>query len=51
MIDLLFALRQRTGTTLLLITHDRGLAARCDRQVHLSDGKVTEGKVTGAVAP
>jgi putative ABC transport system ATP-binding protein len=41
-IDLLFALRQRTGTTLLLITHDRDLAARCDRQVHLSDGRVDE---------
>ncbi len=39
-IDLLFALRQRTGATLLLITHDRDLAARCDRQVHLSDGQV-----------
>jgi putative ABC transport system ATP-binding protein len=41
-IDLLFALRRRTGTTLLLITHDRDLAARCDRQVHLSDGRVDE---------
>jgi putative ABC transport system ATP-binding protein len=41
-IDLLFALRQRTGTTLLLITHDRDLAARCDRQVHLSDGRVED---------
>jgi putative ABC transport system ATP-binding protein len=41
-IDLLFALRRRTGTTLLLITHDRDLAARCDRQVHLSDGRVEE---------
>jgi putative ABC transport system ATP-binding protein len=41
-IDLLFALRQRTGSTLLLITHDRGLAARCDRQVHMSDGRVDE---------
>jgi putative ABC transport system ATP-binding protein len=41
-IDLLFALRERTGTTLLLITHDRGLAARCDRQVHMSDGRVDE---------
>ena len=39
-IELLFALRRRTGTTLLLITHDRDLAARCDRQVHLSDGQV-----------
>jgi putative ABC transport system ATP-binding protein len=41
-IDLLFALRHRIGTTLLLITHDRDLAARCDRQVHLSDGRVDE---------
>ena len=41
-IDLLFALRARTGATLLLITHDRDLAARCDRQVHLSDGRVDE---------
>jgi putative ABC transport system ATP-binding protein len=41
-INLLFAMRQRTGTTLLLITHDRDLAARCDRQVHLSDGRVDE---------
>ena len=41
-IDLLFALRQRTGTTLLLITHDRELAARCDRQVQLSDGQVVQ---------
>jgi putative ABC transport system ATP-binding protein len=41
-INLLFALRQRTGTTLLLITHDRDLAARCDRQVHMSDGRIDE---------
>ena len=44
-IDLLFALRRRTGTTLLLITHDRDLARRCDRQVHLSDGQVDDGQV------
>jgi putative ABC transport system ATP-binding protein len=41
-IDLMFALRQRMGTTLLLITHDRDLAGRCDRRVHLSDGRVDE---------
>ncbi|WP_428540521.1 ABC transporter ATP-binding protein [Rhodopila sp.] len=49
-IDLLFALRRRTGATLLLITHDRALAERCDRQVHLSDGRVADGRVDGAVA-
>jgi putative ABC transport system ATP-binding protein len=40
--DLLFALRARTGTTLLLITHDTGLATRCDRKIHLVDGRVTD---------
>ena len=40
--DLLFALRAAHGTTLLLITHDAELAARCDRCVHLSDGRVAE---------
>ncbi|HVC59223.1 MAG TPA: ABC transporter ATP-binding protein [Acetobacteraceae bacterium] len=40
--DLLFQLRAAHGTTLLLITHDADLAARCDRCVHLSDGRVAE---------
>src|SRR5680860_987190 len=31
--DLLFTLKERTGATLLLITHDRSLAKRCDRIV------------------
>jgi putative ABC transport system ATP-binding protein len=39
--DLLFQLRAAHGTTLLLITHDAELAARCDRCVHLSDGRIT----------
>lgn len=38
--DLLFAMRARTGTTLLLITHDPVLAERCDRQAHMADGQV-----------
>lgn len=36
--DLLFGLRERHGTTLLLITHDPALAARCDRVVRMQDG-------------
>jgi putative ABC transport system ATP-binding protein len=39
--DLLFDLRARTGSTLLLITHDIALASRCDRQVHMADGMVS----------
>jgi putative ABC transport system ATP-binding protein len=40
-VDLLFGLRERTNATLLLITHDSSLAARCDRQIHMSDGRLT----------
>jgi putative ABC transport system ATP-binding protein len=39
-IDLLFRLRARHGTALLLITHDAALARRCDRIVTLADGRV-----------
>ena len=39
-IELMFELRARAGTTLVLITHDRALAGRCDRVVHLSDGRI-----------
>jgi putative ABC transport system ATP-binding protein len=38
-IDLLFELRARHGTALVLITHDRDLAQRCDRTVRLHDGR------------
>ncbi len=38
--DLLFALRERRGTTLLLVTHEAELAARCDRRVELRDGRI-----------
>lgn len=41
-IDLLFDLQARHGTTLLLITHDQGLAARCARRVQLIDGRIVD---------
>jgi putative ABC transport system ATP-binding protein len=41
-IDLLFALQARHGTTLVLITHDASLAQRCDRIVRLADGRVID---------
>ncbi|MFO7310340.1 MAG: ABC transporter ATP-binding protein, partial [Pseudomonadota bacterium] len=34
-IDLLFALKRDRGATLVLVTHDMGLAERCDRVVRL----------------
>ena len=38
--DLLFGLRERFGTTLLLITHDPLLADRCERQLRIEDGRI-----------
>jgi len=42
-IDLMFELRARRGTTLLLITHDPALARRCGRTVQLLDGRILNG--------
>jgi putative ABC transport system ATP-binding protein len=41
-IDLLFALNAEQGTTLVLVTHDETLAARCARRVRLADGRLHE---------
>ncbi|MCM2561734.1 ABC transporter ATP-binding protein [Lutimaribacter sp. EGI FJ00015] len=38
--DMLFGLRDRHGATLVLVTHAPDLAARCDRVVHLRDGRI-----------
>ncbi len=38
--ELIFALRDRHGATLVLVTHAPELAARCDRIVRLVDGRV-----------
>ncbi|MEO5586609.1 MAG: ATP-binding cassette domain-containing protein [Novosphingobium sp.] len=39
-IDLLFARREQTGATLVIITHDVELAKRCERVVTLADGRI-----------
>ncbi len=39
-IDLLFRLNAEAGTTLVLVTHDERLAARCGRQLRLAAGRV-----------
>ena len=39
-IQLLFDLNAAAGTTLVLVTHDRGLAARCSRIIELDAGRL-----------
>ena len=48
--DLLFGLKERTGATLLLITHDASLAKRCGRIVNLADGRIVGASAKRKVA-
>jgi putative ABC transport system ATP-binding protein len=41
--DLLFDLNTRSGTTLVLVTHDRALAARCNRVWVMEAGRLAPG--------
>lgn len=41
-VDLLFSLNRDYQTTLILVTHDTTLAARCQRRLRLSEGKLWE---------
>ena len=40
--DLLMALNREQGTTLVMVTHDEQLAARCGRQFHIEGGVLSE---------
>lgn len=40
--DILFALNKDKGITLVIVTHDEELAAKCDRQVFLKDGQIVQ---------
>ena len=49
-IDLLFDLQAHHGSTLMLITHDLGLAGRCGRQISLKDGQIVDSGLPAAAA-
>jgi len=38
--DLIFEKARAQGTTMVIVTHDNELAARCDRQIHLRNGEI-----------
>jgi len=48
--DLLFSLNQNHGITLVIVTHDPDLAARCDRQLFIRDGREVRSLDTPGVA-
>lgn len=40
--ELMFRMNQDEGTTLLMVTHDQAIAARCDRRLVIDAGRLTE---------
>ena len=49
--DLLFDLNKKKDITLIIVTHDEDLAAKCDRRLHMKDGILTEGEFNEAARP
>ena len=41
---LLFDLNKKSDITLIIVTHDQSLANKCDRQIHIKDGRIVSSK-------
>jgi len=48
---LLFGLNKKKAITLIIVTHDDDLAAKCDRRLHMKDGILAEGDTSEAARP
>ena len=46
--ELMFEMNREAGTTLVLVTHDRAIAARCDRQLRIEAGRLVESAAPAA---
>jgi putative ABC transport system ATP-binding protein len=46
--DLMFELNREQGTTLVLVTHDRAIAARCERRIIIEAGQLVSPQDEGA---
>src|SRR4051812_2452868 len=49
-IETMFALKRERGATLILVTHDMALAARCDRMVRIRSGRIEPDVLAAAAA-
>ncbi|WP_254359711.1 ABC transporter ATP-binding protein [Microbacterium hominis] len=48
--DILFTLNREHGITLIVVTHDEELAARCDRRIHIRDGRIESDSIEEVAA-
>ncbi len=48
---LMFELNREAGTTLVMVTHDLGIAERCERQLRIEAGRLVEHPLRPAAAP
>ena len=49
-VELLFGLKQKSGATLVLVTHDERLAAQCERTIRMEDGRIVADESTVVAA-
>jgi putative ABC transport system ATP-binding protein len=46
--ELMFDLNREQGTTLVLVTHDRAIASRCERRITIEAGHIVDGMDPGS---